>query len=132
MNTNCPCGSKLSYADCCGAIIRGKRNAATSLELMKSRYSAYTKADINYLMLSHSSKTRPHQKERQGLKLWAKSVSWMQLNIVNTWDGKETDAEGYVEFKALYFEDGQIRQIHEKSFFQRENGKWVYVSGVHF
>lgn len=132
MNDFCPCGSKQKYTDCCGAIISGKRNATTCLELMKSRYSAYTKADINYLMLSHYSKTRPLQKERLGIKHWAESVRWMQLIIVNTWNGTAADNEGYIEFKALYFEDGQIGQIHEKSLFKRENGKWVYVSGVHF
>lgn len=132
MNKICPCGSKQKYTDCCGEVISGKRNATTCLELMKSRYTAYTKADINYLMLSHHSKTRPAAKERKGLKLWAESVRWMQLVIVNTWNGLATDNEGHVEFKALYFEDGQIGQIHEKSLFQRENDKWVYVSGVHF
>jgi len=25
-----------------------------------------------------------------------------------------------------------MQQIHEKSLFERENRKWVYVSGVHF
>jgi len=132
MNDLCPCGSKQNYADCCGAIINGKREAVTCLELMKSRYSAYTKADINYLILSHHSKTRPTAKERNGIKQWAESVRWMQLIIVNTRNGTATDNEGHVEFKALYFEDGQIQQIHEKSLFQRENGKWIYVSGAHF
>jgi SEC-C motif-containing protein len=132
MNDLCPCGSKQDYTECCGAIISRKREAETCLELMKSRYSAYTKADINYLMLSHHSKTRPAQKEGKGIKLWAESVRWMQLIIVNTWNGTANDDEGYVEFKALYFENGQIQQIHEKSLFTRENGKWVYVSGAHF
>lgn len=131
MNESCPCGSKEEYADCCGAIISGKRNATTCLVLMKSRYSAYTKADINYLMLCHHSKTRPANKERNSIKRWAESVRWMQLIIVNTWDGTASDNEGKVEFKALYFENGQIGQIHEKSLFQRENGKWVYVSREH-
>ncbi len=131
MNDLCPCGSKQNYTNCCGAIISGKRTATTCLELMKSRYSAYTLADINYLMLSHHSKTRPPLKERSGLKRWAESVRWMQLIIVNTWNESLSDNEGYVEFKALYFEEGQIKQIHEKSLFQRENGRWVYVSGVH-
>jgi SEC-C motif-containing protein len=132
MNDLCPCGSKQNYTECCGAIISGKRKAETCLELMKSRYSAYTKADINYLMLSHHSKNRPAQKERKGIKLWAESVRWMQLIIVNIWNGTANDDEGYVEFKALYFENGQIQQIHEKSLFTRKNGKWVYVSGAHF
>ncbi|MGL5318935.1 MAG: YchJ family metal-binding protein, partial [Bacteroidales bacterium] len=38
---------------------------------------------------------------------------------------------GYVSFRALYFENGKIDQIHEDSFFEKENGKWVYVSGTH-
>ncbi len=130
MNETCPCNSNQNYTECCGAIISGKREATTCLELMKSRYSAYTKADINYLMLSHHSSTRP-TKDRKAIQLWTKSVKWMQLIIVNTWNGSASDNEGYVEFKALYFEDGKIKQIHEKSFFQRENKKWVYVSGVH-
>lgn len=132
MNEICPCGSKRNYADCCATIISGKRKAETCLELMKSRYSAYTKANINYLMRSHHSKTRPSVKERSGIIQWAESVRWMQLLIVNTWDGNADDKKGFVEFKALYFENGKIQQLHEKSLFERENGKWVYVSGVHF
>ncbi len=132
MKELCPCGSKQKYADCCGAIINRKREATTSLELMKSRYSAFTIADIDYLMRSHDSKTRPTLKERKGIKRWAESVRWLQLIIVDIQDGNATDNEGYVEFKALYFENGQINQIHERSLFRKENGKWVYVSGVHF
>lgn len=131
MNNFCPCGSKQKYEDCCGAIINRKREAATCLELMKSRYTAYTQGNIEYLMLSHHSSTRPTGKERKGIKQWAESVKWMQLRIVNIWGGNEQDTEGYVEFKALYFEKGQISQIHEKSFFKRENKRWVYISGVH-
>ena len=52
--------------------------------------------------------------------------------ILNTQDGEVTDDTGYVEFRAMYMEDGQMQQIHEKSLFKRENQKWVYVSGVHF
>uniref|UniRef100_UPI0032168BF2 YchJ family protein n=1 Tax=uncultured Draconibacterium sp. TaxID=1573823 RepID=UPI0032168BF2 len=131
MSKLCACGSNKEYASCCGAIISGKQEATTCLELMKSRYTAYTKADINYLLQSHHSSTRP-EKERKSIKRWAESVKWMQLIIVNTWNGAASDNEGYVEFKALYFENGQINQIHEKSFFKREKEKWVYVSGVHF
>ena len=130
-NNICPCGSKQNYSDCCGAIINRKREAATCLELMKSRYTAYTLADVNYLMLSHHSGTRPATSERKGIKKWAESVKWMQLIIVDTWNGTTNDTEGYVEFKAMYFDNGQLSQVHEKSFFKRENKRWVYVSGIH-
>ena len=52
--------------------------------------------------------------------------------VLNTQDGEVTDDTGYVEFRAMYIENGQMQQIHEKSLFKRENQKWVYVSGVHF
>lgn len=132
MIESCPCGSKQNYSDCCGAIIKGQRDAASCLELMKSRYTAYTKKDIDYLMRSHHSKTRPPFKERKGIKRWAESVKWVQLTILNTWNGEVKDKEGHVEFKALFFENGQIQQMHEKSLFQQEHGKWVYVTGVHY
>lgn len=126
----CPCGSTISYPDCCGMIIGGKKEAATPLELMKSRYVAFTMANADYLMSSQHSKTR-RVKESKQIKKWAESVQWMGLVILNTRKGGETDDIGYVEFRAMYLEAGQIQQIHERSLFERENGKWVYVSGVH-
>ncbi|BBE19032.1 UPF0225 protein YchJ [Aquipluma nitroreducens] len=98
---------------------------------MRSRYTAFTQANIDYLMRSHSIKTRPI-KERKSIEKWAKSVVWMGLSILQVQAGEANDEIGYVEFKALYLENGKPQQIHEKSLFQRENGKWVYVSGVHF
>jgi SEC-C motif-containing protein len=127
----CPCGSGLTYADCCEPILTSKRDAITALELMRSRYTAFTQANIDYLMRSHAAKTRP-VKDRKNIERWAKSVVWMGLTILSTEAGEASDESGYVEFKALYLENGKPGQIHEKSLFRRENLKWVYVSGVHF
>ena len=55
----CPCGLNRLYADCCGSILSGRKIAETAEELMRSRYVAFTFADVNYLMRSHHSKTRP-------------------------------------------------------------------------
>lgn len=131
MTKLCPCGSNQIYRDCCGMIINGKKEAASALELMKSRYVAFTMANVEYLMSSHYSKTRPVKESKQ-IKKWAESVQWMGLVILNTQGGEETDDIGYVEFRAMYLEAGQIQQIHERSLFKRENRKWVYVSGVQF
>jgi SEC-C motif-containing protein len=131
MQNICPCGSGFSFSACCEPIISGRKDAATARELMRSRYTAFTLANVDYLMRSHSAKTRPI-KERKSIEKWAKSVVWMGLTILDTQAGEPGDEVGYVEFKALYLENGKPEQIHEKSLFQRENGKWVYVSGVHF
>jgi SEC-C motif-containing protein len=53
MNNRCPCGSNLPYHECCDLIISAKKEAVTCLELMRSRYTAFTAANVDYLMLSH-------------------------------------------------------------------------------
>ncbi|MBV5313182.1 MAG: SEC-C domain-containing protein [Prolixibacteraceae bacterium] len=131
MNKSCPCGSRQSYDQCCELIISAKKDATTCLELMRSRYVAFTLTNVDYLMLSHHSETRP-AKERKSIQKWAESVHWMGLVILNTQSGEASDDIGFVEFRALYMEAGKMQERHEKSLFKRENQKWVYVSGEHF
>lgn len=124
-------GSSKSYNECCGLIISGKKEATTCVELMRSRYAAFTVANIDYLMQSHHSSTRP-LRQRKSIQMWTESVLWMGLVILGTNAGEVNDDIGFVEFRALYVEAGKMQQIHEKSLFKRENQKWVYVSGEHF
>lgn len=128
MQNLCLCGSGLSGSACCAPIIAGTKEAATAQELMRSRYVAFTQANVDYLMRSHSSKTRLF-KDRKSIEKWAKSVSWMGLFVLQTQSGMAGDKTGYVEFKAIYMEKGILQHIHEVSLFEREDGKWVYVSG---
>lgn len=131
MSNVCPCGSGQPFASCCEPILTGNRDATTALQLMRSRYTAFTLADVDYLLRSHAEKTRP-VKDRKSIERWAKSVVWMGLSIIKTESGQANDETCYVEFKATFLENGQPGQIHERSFFHREDGRWVYVSGVHY
>lgn len=130
MNTNCPCNSLKPATECCLPIIKGTKQAITAEELMRSRYTAFTLGNSDYLMISHHSSTRPI-KDKKNIEKWAKSVQWLNLNIISTDKGSSNHINGYVEFKATYLENGQIQQIHENSLFEREKGLWVYVSGIH-
>lgn len=123
---NCPCGNNKFYDACCGEILSGRRNAKTSEELMRSRYTAFTLANGDYLMKSHHSTTRPI-KEKKEIEEWAQSVTWVRLEILMTTGGKQEELEGTVEFKAYFLEGGKMQMIHENSFFNKENKKWVYV-----
>ena len=131
MNTLCPCGSNQPFHQCCAPIISGLKDADTAEALMRSRYTAFTKADVDYLLRSHHSRTRP-TRERKSIKQWAQSVQWMGLVVLKSEAGQAADQMGIVEFRALYLENGQMQQIHERSSFEREQGKWVYVSGEQF
>lgn len=128
MEKNCFCGTKLEYKDCCGAIHSGERKANTAEELMRSRYSAFVLASIDYILDTYSFGTRPVD-QREEILLWSQSVEWLGLKVISTEKGRENDSVGWVEFKADFIEEGEKQIMHEKSFFQKENDAWVYVSG---
>ncbi len=122
----CYCNSKKAFSECCEPIILGKQDAETAEQLMRSRYSAYVVANVNYLLNSHHPNTRP-TKERKSILKWTKSLSWISLEIISKQKGQPIDKEGNVEFKALYMENGKIECIHENSYFVKENNRWYYA-----
>ena len=48
---SCPCGSGKNYSDCCEKIIKGTP-AETPEALMRARYSAYVKGEIDFIINS--------------------------------------------------------------------------------
>jgi SEC-C motif-containing protein len=125
---NCFCGKNLAYEDCCGVLHSGKRMAQTAEELMRSRYSAFALADVDYILRTYAPETRPNS-ERMEIKQWAASVMWLGLQVLSTQKGKQGDKDGRVKFKALYSEAGKIHEMIEDSFFRFEKGQWFYVDG---
>jgi SEC-C motif-containing protein len=93
---------------------------------MRSRYSAFVLGNGNYLMVSHHSSTRRIE-ERKSIVAWAKSVSWIRLEILDRKKGGANDHKGTVTFNAYFFENGKVDVIHEKSEFVKENGLWMYL-----
>jgi len=126
---NCSCGREKPYLECCHLIHEGTVKAATAEDLMRSRYTAFTLANGDYLMKSHHPDTR-NPKDKMNLEKWAKSVNWIKLEILNRTNGLEFNDRGTVEFKAFYFENRQIQVIHENSEFVKENSLWYYVGIV--
>ena len=122
----CKCGSGKLYSNCCGVAHQALNTVKTAEQLMRSRYTAFTQANGDYLMLSHHSSTRPLA-EKQEIVDWANSVKWLRLEILNTSKGLDSDTEGTVEFKAYFKEKGSQNFIHENSKFVRESGCWVYL-----
>lgn len=122
----CPCGSELSFNQCCRPFHDGKA-APTAEALMRSRYSAYVLANGNYLHRSWHASTRPTKKSLQQLP----PTQWTGLSIVRTEQGGINDTVGLVEFIARYQEGLQIKQLHETSRFVREGGRWFYIEGQH-
>ena len=119
---NCPCGSGIKYATCCEPIINGERKAKSALELMKSRYSAYVKCEVDYIMQSIAPSERQYYSKSDILK-WAQESNWLKLEIIDF-------TVNTVEFKAFYHNSNGKREIHhEFSTFILENDTWYFLEG---
>ena len=123
---NCYCGSLKSYSNCCEKVHKNQSGAKIAEQLMRSRYSAFVLANGDYLMDSHHTSTRP-SKEKKTIVKWAKSVSWIKLEVLETSKGLEQDSAGTVTFKAYFYDKGTVDIIHEKSAFIKEKGLWFYL-----
>jgi SEC-C motif-containing protein len=127
-NDLCPCGSGVPLNSCCKPFIDGTAQAPTAEALMRSRYTAYTLQNIDYLKSTlHGSELRDFDKDSTAK--WAQESTWLGLEIVKTSAGSASDKDGIVEFKARYERDGEIQEHHESSLFRKIDGRWLYSGG---
>jgi len=124
----CPCGSGLSFEECCGPILGGERKAATAEALMRSRYTAYATADVEHLRRSIHPRARRDFDER-AVRAWSEESEWLGFEVLSSTGGGEGDDEGEVEFVARYERDGEEEIHREISRFERERGEWFFVEG---
>jgi SEC-C motif-containing protein len=126
---SCLCGNPGSTAECCGAIIAGERPARTAEQLMRSRYVAHVRCDIDYLAATQDPRTMKRF-DREEARRWARSARWQRLRVVAVEGGGPDDDAGVVEFIASFSVDGELRTHHERSRFRRlDDGRWVYTDG---
>lgn len=125
---NCPCGSGRDYAACCEPIISGKKTAETAEQLMRARYSAHVKVNVDFLFDS----THPDHREgydHKGTKTWAEKSEWHGLEILETTAGGAKDEEGEVLFVARFRDESGVRSHHERGQFKRKGKKWYFTDG---
>jgi SEC-C motif-containing protein len=126
----CPCESKKPYDECCGPLHRGDRQAETAEELMRSRYSAFVKQEIDYIIDTAHSDSRKDL-VRDEIAKWARESTWNGFEVIDTEGGGPDDEQGLVEFIAFYDDaEGDEVEHHEKSIFAREDGQWRFVDGL--
>jgi SEC-C motif-containing protein len=123
----CPCRAPADappYAACCGRYHAGPQHlAAPDAEaLMRSRYSAFVRDELDYLLATWHADTRPASLDPNppGLK-------WLGLEVSRH---TPIDADhATVEFVARHKLGGRAGRLHERSRFVREGGRWFYLDG---
>ncbi|MEC5215234.1 SEC-C motif-containing protein [Actimicrobium sp. GrIS 1.19] len=119
MSQLCPCGGG-DYVSCCGRFIDAGAVAASAEELMRSRYTAYTRGAIDYLRATWSSSTCPPDLAHDP------HAKWLGLDVRKI--GGNGD-HASVEFVARYKIHGRAHRLHEVSRFVRDDGRWLYLDG---
>jgi SEC-C motif domain protein len=128
----CPCRSKSLYHKCCQPYHQG-RAAENALALMRSRYSAYALGLVDYIIET----THPEHPEsandsanadarKAQILAFCTQTHFDGVKILAFMDGQE---EATVTFIAYLRQADADASFTEKSFFMKENGRWLYRSG---
>jgi SEC-C motif-containing protein len=96
--------------------------APTAEALMRSRYSAFVRGDLPYLLATWHPDTRPAtlDPDPPGLR-------WLGLEVRRHADQDADHAT--VEFVARSKLQGRAHRLHETSRFVRLDGRWHYLDG---
>ena len=120
----CPCGGG-DYDRCCGPLHRGERRAETAEQLMRPRYSAFARGEVDYLLQTHDQ-----SQSRRALRQACRQTQWLGLSILAVDGGGADDLEGTVRFEARHREGVLV----ETSLFQRRGGalagEWLYIRAI--
>lgn len=121
---SCPCGSTLSYAQCCMQYHTGAAIPPSAEALMRSRYTAYVLGHADYLQATWHPNNLPQpfaldDQER---------MQWLGLQVKR--HEIQDDKHATVEFVARYKINGRAHRLHEVSRFVREAGRWYYLDGT--
>ena len=109
-NLSCPCGSA-HYAECCQPLHLGQNKAKTAAQLMRSRYSAFAKHEIDYIVQT-TALGQQQALDVKAISDWSKANQWLSLEVVQAQEKLDKN-HAQVEFKA-HFHDGQQAQIHHE------------------
>ncbi len=94
---------------------------------MRSRYTAYCLGQVDYLMATHHPTRRTS--DSRPLADTINRVTWLGLTVVAAHQGQPADKTGEVEFVAVYREGDRTAQLHERSQFRQQRGRWFYLEG---
>jgi SEC-C motif-containing protein len=125
----CPCGSSIKYAECCGPLISGEKQAKTAEQVMRPRYSAYVKQEMEYVLASLHPDCRLDYDEKNS-RAWAERAIWHGIEVHHTINGGPDDDDGQVEFTASFTENGVKQEHRERSTFKKKDSIWYFETGT--
>ena len=121
--TLCPCCSGLVFDECCAPILAGTP-APNPESLVRSRYTAFVKKQLDYVERTHASEVREDFNRAEAERL-ADECEWESLRIHRS---KQYGDLAEVEFVVSFRREQKAIKGATASKFRREQGQWLYVS----
>ena len=124
----CHCGSGKEYGECCEPLLSGSEKAKTAEELLRARYSAHVKLEMDFV----KDTTHPDQiskYEPSTAENWAEKSEWEKLEILDIEGGGVDDETGNIEFVAHFRQKDKLKTHHEMAHFNRHEGEWFFYDG---
>ena len=111
--TPCYCQSKKPFTTCCQPLLSRRRKPKTPEALMRSRYTAFCRGDIKYLIAT-SHPLRRTTNDDTILQETINKTAWLWLRILSASDpqlSRGTSNKGMVEFVApiTMADSGRVR-----------------------
>jgi len=127
--TLCPCGTGKQYKACCGRFIDGQELPPSAEALMRSRYTAYSQANIPYIQRTMCGQAAEGF-DSITAELWAKEAKWRRLKVLRAFADSSHSDVAYVIFTAYYIWQGKPQSLHETSEFRLIDGRWYYTGAI--
>ena len=124
----CPCGSGNLYQACCQPYLASESHPSLPEQLMRSRYTAFCKGNIDYLIATHHP-SKQRTDDRPTMAMTIAETTWLGLRVLKS-NGTQAIGVGSVEFVAFYQSKSGLGQLHEKSEFIWQEGRWYYLQGT--
>lgn len=94
---------------------------------MRSRYSAFCRGNVEYLLQTHLT-DYPHEQAEAQIRETIANTQWLKLDVQQA---KMSGDSGVVEFIAYYRDQRGPGQLRERSEFLKKDGRWYYTKGTH-
>ncbi|MPW44624.1 YchJ family protein [Acinetobacter guerrae] len=120
----CPCGQG-DYANCCEPLHLKQVGAQSAEQLMRSRYSAFARQHIDYL-IETTALGQQAGLDRTAIAEWSQSNHWLKLEVIQH-QPKLDKNHASVEFKAHYHDGTQQQIHHELSYFVQHKDQWYFL-----
>jgi SEC-C motif-containing protein len=91
-------------------------------DLLKARYEAFVRGDVDFILESHHPETRS-QVDRESIRKWSQESKWLGLEVEGLEDHQD---HAHIRFKVEYERDFSKFTHAEIADFRKYEERWYY------